>query len=163
MALQGKQRRQLCFAIRANCVFEHEGKRIFAWSVDLNGHWDIYDEPPGSLQLLPFYGFCDADDPVWHATVSLIRDERYPLSFAGHPIAEIGCKHAAHPWILSICNSLLSGHRKDALHHLQATHMDNGIACESVHEDNGVCTTGAAFATCAGFLSFALLNDPDIK
>ena len=145
-------------AILSNCVFGHEGKRIFAWSVDLNGHWDIYDEPPGSLQLLPFYGFCAADDPIWQATVSLIRDEHYPLSFAGHPIAEIGCKHAPHPWILSICNSLLSGHRREALRHLQMTRMDNGIACESVHEDHGDCTTGAAFATCAGFLSFALLS-----
>ena len=143
-------------AIRTNCVFEHEGKNIFAWSVDLNGHWDLYDEPPGSLQLLPFYGFCAADDPIWRATVSRIRDESYPLSFAGHPIAEIGCKHAPHPWILSICNSLLSGHREEALRHLQATRMDNGIACESVDEDTGVCTTGAAFATCAGFLAFSL-------
>ena len=149
--------------IRASCVFEYEGKRIFAWSVDLDGHWDIYDEPPGSLQLLPFYGFCAVDDPIWQATVSRIRDESYPLSFAGHSIAEIGCKHAPHPWILSICNSLLSGHRKEALCHLQMTSMDNGVACESVHEDHGDCTTGAAFATCAGFLSFALLTAFDMR
>ncbi len=116
----------------------------------------FYDKPPGSLQLLPFYGFYAADDPVWQATVSLIREESYPLSFAGHPIAEIGCKHAPHPWVLSICNSLLSGHHQEALRHLRATRMDNGIACESVHEDTGDCTTGAAFATCAGFLAYAL-------
>ncbi len=145
-------------AIQANCIFEHEGRRIFAWSVDLKGHWDVYDEPPGSLQLLPFYGFCAADDPVWQATVSLIRDESYPLSFAGHPVAEIGCKHAPHPWILSICNSLLTGYTEETLRHLQATKMDNGIACESVHEDTGECTTGAAFATCAGFLAYALMK-----
>ena len=144
-------------ALREQCVFQHEGKAIFAWSVDLDGHWDIYDEPPGSLQLLPFYGFCGIDDPVWQATVSLIRDERYPLSFAGHPIAEIGCKHAPHPWILSICNSLLTGYASEALQHLRAAGMDHGIACESVHEDTGECTTGAAFATCAGFLAYALM------
>lgn len=143
-------------AIRRHCVAEHEGKQVFAWSVDLCGRWDIYDEPPGSLQLLPFYGFCTMEDPVWQNTVSLIRSESYELSFAGHAIAEIGCKHAPHPWILSICNSLLSGHAQDALRHLQHTRMDNGIACESVHEDTGECATGAAFATCAGFLAFAL-------
>lgn len=143
-------------AIRRHCVAEHEGKQVFAWSVDLCGRWDIYDEPPGSLQLLPFYGFCTMEDPVWQNTVSLIRSEAYELSFAGHVIAEIGCKHAPHPWILSICNSLLSGHAQDALRHLQHTRMDNGIACESVHEDTGECATGAAFATCAGFLAFAL-------
>lgn len=30
------------------------------------------------------------------------------------------------------------------------------IACESVDEESGECATGAAFATCAGFLAFAL-------
>ena len=145
-------------AIWENAVFPWDGKKVLAWSVDLEGHWDIYDEPPGSLQLLPFHGFCGMDNPVWQATVSQIRDESYPLSFAGHAIAEIGCKHAPHPWILSICNSMLSGHRAEALDHLRAVRMDNGIACESVHEDTGCCETGAAFATCAGFLAFALLQ-----
>ena len=92
-----------------------------------------------------------------------IRDKNYPLSFAGHTIAEIGCKHAPHPWILSICNSLLSGHAKTALHHLYATKMDNGVACESVNEESGECTTGAAFATCAGFLAIALQNGDNHK
>ena len=91
-------------------------------------------------------------------TSSLIRDRSYALSFADHKIAEIGCKHAAHPWILSICNSLLSGHALSALDHLKDTSMDNGVACESVNEDTGECSTGAAFATCAGFLSFSLLK-----
>ena len=149
-------------AILQNHVVSYHGKSVFAWSVDLEGHWDIYDEPPGSLQLLPFYGFCDFSDPIWTATISLIRDCSYELSFADHKIAEIGCKHAAHPWILSICNSLLSGHMPSAIVHLKNTVMDNGIACESVDEDTGDCTSGAAFATCAGFLSFSLLTSTSV-
>ena len=143
-------------AIWQHCTVQREGKRIFAWAVDLEGNHQVYDEPPGSLQLLPFFGFCGLDDPVWRDTVALIRSEDYELSFAGHAIAEIGCKHAPHPWVLSICNSLLSGNAVSALQHLRLTRMDNGIACESVHEDTGACTTGAAFATCAGFLAYAL-------
>lgn len=143
-------------AIYEHCVKEQNHKRFFAWSVDLNGHYDIYDEPPGSLLLLPFYGFCEAEDPIWQNTAAMIRDESYALSFAGHSIAEIGCKHAPHPWILSICNSLLSGHADSALLHLSRTPLDNGVACESVNEDTGLCETGEAFATCAGFLSYAL-------
>lgn len=143
-------------AIYAHCVKAKDGKPFFAWSVDENGHYDIYDEPPGSLQLLPFYGFCSETDEVWQNTVSIIRDESYALSFAGQPIAEIGCKHAPHPWVLSICNSLLSGHKETALEHLRRTRLDNGVACESIHEQTGECTTGEAFATCAGFLSYAL-------
>ena len=143
-------------AIYEHCVKEQNHKPFFAWSVDLNGHYDIYDEPPGSLLLLPFYGFCEAEDPIWQNTAAMIRDESYALSFAGHSIAEIGCKHAPHPWILSICNSLLSGHADSALLHLSRTPLDNGVACESVNEDTGLCVTGEAFATCAGFLSYAL-------
>ena len=143
-------------AVYEHCVKEQNGRPFFAWSVDLNGHFDIYDEPPGSLLLLPFYGFCEESDPIWQNTAAMIRDESYPLSFAGHPIAEIGCKHAPHPWILSICNSLLSGHADSALLHLSRTPLDNGVACESVNEDTGLCETGEAFATCAGFLSYAL-------
>ncbi len=143
-------------AVYANCIQEKDGKRFFAWSIDLQGRYDVYDEPPGSLQLLPFYGFCDESDEVWQNTVAIIRDRSYDLSFADSPIAEIGCKHAPHPWVLSICNSLLSGHAETALKHLKLTGMDNGIACESVNEYTGACETGEAFATCAGFLAYSL-------
>ena len=139
-------------AVCRHCVRDGQ----FVWSTDLQGHFDIYDEPPGSLQLLPHYGFCAMDDPVWQKTVRTIRSQEYPLSFAGRPIAEIGCRHAPHPWVLSICNSLLCGHADTALAHLARTRMDNGLACESVNEDTGACETGAAFATCAGFLAYAL-------
>ena len=143
-------------AVYAHCVREQGGRAFFAWSVDAQGAFDVYDEPPGSLQLLPFYGFCDARDPIWQNTVAIIRDRSYALSFADAPIAEIGCQHAPHPWVLSMCNSLLSGHAPDALRHLALTQLDNGIACESVNEFTGACETGEAFATCAGFLAYAL-------
>lgn len=149
-------------AIRRNMIIQKNGIPMYAWSSDLNGHWDIYDEPPGSLQLLPWYGFVPYDDPVWLNTMQSIRDQSYELSFAEHPISEIGCKHAPHPWILSICNSMLSGHKDTATEHLKLCVMDNGIACESVHEDNGECMTGAAFATCAGFLAFALMETAEV-
>ncbi len=144
-------------AIYEHCIFaDASGKPCFAWSVDLNGAHNVYDEPPGSLQLLPYYGFCTPDDPVWVNTVGMIRSPDYAYSFAGRPIAEIGCAHAPYPWILSLCNSMLSGHDRQALKELESIEMDNGIACESVDADTGKCTTGAAFATCAGFLCHSL-------
>lgn len=145
-------------AILSLCVRERDGKRFFAWSVNEAGDYDIYDEPPGSLQLLPFLGFCERTDETWRNTVAMIRDASYPLSFAGQPIAEIGCKHAPHPWILSICNSLLAGFESSAIEHLLLCEMDHGLACESVNEQTGECETGEAFATCAGFLAYALMQ-----
>lgn len=139
-------------AIYDNCIFEG----AFAWSVDLAGGHDVYDEPPGSLLLLPYYGFCDWDDPVYLKTAAMIRSPDYAYSFAGCEIAEIGCPHAPHPWLLSIGNSLLCGRAESALQHLRRTRLDNGIACESVDEHTGECTTGEAFATCAGFICHAL-------
>lgn len=139
-------------AIYDNCIFDGD----FAWSVDLAGGHDVYDEPPGSLLLLPYYGFCAWDDPVYLKTAEMIRSPDYAYSFAGCEIAEIGCPHAPHPWLLSIGNSLLCGRSGEALEHLRRTRLDNGIACESVDEHTGECTTGEAFATCAGFICHAL-------
>ena len=139
-------------AIYDNCIFDG----AFAWSVDLAGGHDVYDEPPGSLLLLPYYGFCAWDDPVYLKTAEMIRSPDYTYSFAGCEIAEIGCPHAPHPWLLSIGNSLLCGRSGEVLEHLRRTRLDNGIACESVDEHTGECTTGEAFATCAGFICHAL-------
>ncbi len=143
-------------AILNHCVKKSEGKNFYAWSVDLNGNYDVYDEPPGSLQLMPHLGFCDADDETYLNTVAKIRSADYEFSFANSEIAEIGCPHAPHPWVLSIANSLICGrkeHCKDILHKIT---MDNMIACESVDETTGECTTGEAFATCAGFLCHSM-------
>lgn len=143
-------------AIYENCVKEKDGLPFFAWSVDLSGNYDIYDEPAGSLQQLASLGFCDKDDEVYKNTVNIIRSPDYKYSFAESPFAEIGCPHAPHPWILSVGVSLLCNRVESCSHFLHNVVMDNGIACESVDENTGVCTTGAAFATCAGFLCHAL-------
>ena len=144
-------------AVREHCVkMGEDGAPYFAWSVDLAGGSDIYDEPPGSLQLLAKLGFCEPEDPVWRNTVAMIRSPAYRYSFAGLPFAEIGCPHAPHPWLLSVANSLLCGRVGPSLAILRAAPMDNGIACESIDEYTGVCTTGEAFATCAGFVCYAL-------
>lgn len=152
-----QQAEEVKSAIYRHCVFyDNQDKPYFGWSVDLQGQHNIYDEPPGSLQLLPYYGFCESTDEIWQNTVSIIRSPAYEYSFADSPIAEIGCAHAPYPWILSLCNSLLCGYEAQAFRELEILEMDNGIACESVDPVKGTCTTGAAFATCAGFLCHSM-------
>ena len=144
-------------AIYTHCVYKDEaGKPYFAWAVDLEGHHNIYDEPPGSLQLMAYYGFCAEDDEIWQNTLAVIRSPKYEYSFSDQPIAEIGCAHAPYPWVLSMCNSMLCGHEAQAWRELETLEMDNGIACESVDPVKGFCRTGAAFATAAGFLCHSL-------
>ena len=144
-------------AVRMHCVAEIDGRRQFVWSTDLNGQFDVYDEPPGSLTLLAHYGFCSEDDPVFRNTLSALYDDRFPHFFAGTAFPELGCTHADHPWVLSIANSLLNGRAEIARDMLRRAPMDNSFACESIDETTGIWVTGAHFATCAGFLAYALL------
>lgn len=143
-------------AVREHCTVEGPDGSLFAWSVDLEGNHLLYDEPPGSLLLLPYYGFCGMDDPVWRRTKAWIHSPRYRYSFEGKPFGEVGCGHAEHPWVLAAVNSLLAGETGRAVDFLSRAAMDNGIACESVDENTGQAATGNAFATCAGFLAHGL-------
>lgn len=143
-------------SILKNCIVEKNGKNIFAWAVDLEGKSTVYDEPPGSLTLLPYYGFCSFDDEVYKNTVEYLYSDEFEHYFSKGNFKELGCSHANHPWILSIANSLLNGRHSKAVEMLKKAAMDNGIACESIDENTGECITGAHFATCAGFLCYAI-------
>src|SRR5699024_9025584 len=77
-------------AVYEHCTAEGAGGRYFVWSTDMAGGSDVYDEPPGSLLLLPYLGFCASYDPVWRNTVGMIRSVDYAYSFAGCEFAEIG-------------------------------------------------------------------------
>ena len=146
-------------AIETYCVCDFGEGRSYAWSTDLCGNYKFYDEPPGSLILLPFYGHCACGDPVYKKTVEKIYSADNVFSFSGFPFSEIGCAHNAHPWLLSFCNSLLTGRDvPGTLNKLKRARMDNGIACESVYEEDGTAATGTAFATCAGFLAYSLME-----
>jgi len=158
-ALAGK----IHFAVTGKLVQEVDGKNVFVWSADLdeNGSttdFNIYDEAPGSLVLLTHYGFCGKEDPVYQATLAGIRRPEYEYSFAGYRFSELGNAHAPHPWMLSAANSLLQGELENARYMLTHAAMDNGIVCESIDEITGECATGEAFATCAGFVAYAVYD-----
>lgn len=143
-------------AIEKHMVVDQREGKIFAWSIDLKGNHNVYDEPPGSLQLLPYYGFCSHEDPIYSNTVKAIRSPEYHYAFSGCEFEELGCAHADHPWVLSIANSFLSGREEQAKDIILRASMDGGIACESIDEHTGVSRTGEHFATCAGFLAYAI-------
>jgi hypothetical protein len=144
-------------AIWLHGVTTADGEKLFAWCTDLNGAYELYDEPPGSLSLLPWYGFCSADDPVYTATLGWIYSRRNQHYFP--QVDEIGCRHEPHPWALAVANGLLVPQRREsALALLRRASMDEGLACEAFHEETGVVVSGRHFATCAGFLANALVE-----
>ena len=145
-------------AIYRHLVVEGPFGPQFAWSTDLQGHHQLYDEPPGSLTLLAHYGFCPPDDPVYRHTLAWVHSSHNPDYFAGD-FAAPGSPHARHPWVLALANDLLSPDEElvqKAARAIARAAMDNGLACESIDSATGQVTTGEAFATCAGFLAYAL-------
>ena len=131
---------------------------MYVWSMNEQGEAEIYDEAAGSLLLLPYYGFCDRQDPAYRKTVDYFYSSQYPYFRPGR-FGELGNRHTGtpHPWVLSACNSVLSGVRtKEGLDFLRRAPMDNGIACEAVNVETGEPETGYHFATCAGFVAHAI-------
>ena len=138
---------------------------MWAWSFDEEGHYLLYDEPPGSLALLAYYGFCAPDDPVYLHTLRWIWSSENPHFPREGRFAVPACPHAPHPWVMSLANALLvppeswrvlGRDPEEFRRQLEAAPMDGGLACETIGLHDGRVRTGAAFATCAGFLAWAL-------
>ncbi len=144
-------------AIYKHCIADGPLGPMFVWSVDGKGNYDIYDNPPGSLQLLPHYGFCSRNDHVFRNTALWIRSSHNSFFHKSSKFEESGSKHAHNPWPLAACNDLLALNINGTGFFKNIT-MDSGLFCETVDPETGVVCTGAAFASGAGFLSYALKN-----
>ncbi|NIQ55530.1 MAG: hypothetical protein GWN71_19865 [Gammaproteobacteria bacterium] len=117
----------------------------------------VYDDPEGSLSLLPFLGFCDADDPVWSNTVDLLRSPRNPFWLAdrAHP----GLASRTRPGrasLAALCADLLGPRRGEAIRILRDLALDAGIAGGSYDPDTGKVDGERHHAALAGFLAWAL-------
>lgn len=142
-------------AVFRHCVVPGPYGPMFCWATDLRGNHVLYDEPPGSLELLPLYGFVDRDDPVYANTVRWIHSRHNPYGPGDGRFATPSCPHAPYAWTLSVAGGLLCG-RREWLERLPLLPLDAGLACETFDPETGELRTGAAFATCAGFLAFAV-------
>jgi hypothetical protein len=146
-------------SIFAHCVVPGPDGPMFAFSVDPAGKAEIADEPPGSLELLPYYGFCPADNTIWLNTMRWLHSRQNPYRYSGVPFPGLGCPHAKHPFVMSLFNALLGGlpdRVEEAKGVLVRAPLDTGLACEAYDRETGEVKTGAAFATCAGFLGYAM-------
>ncbi len=147
--------RELMQAIFDHCIVQGPFGIMFAWAVDGKGRFTLYDNPPGSLQLLAYYGFCSIDDTVFKNTVRWIRSFNNKFFHQDSNFEETGSMHAENPWPMGACNDLLACNA-GATDFLSRVKMDNGFFCESIHPQTGQVSTGAAFASGAGFLAWAI-------
>lgn len=131
---------------------------LLAYEFDLDGKCSIYEEPAGSIRLLSYYGFLDKEiQQAFDDTVSWIYSDQNEYFYGQSFIKESGCLHAKGPWALSAANSLLTpGYEKYGIEFFKNAKMDNFYACESVNPVSGEAETGKAFATCAGFIAYAI-------
>ncbi len=137
---------------------EVQGKKMFVWAGDGQENYRLYNDPPGNLGLLCFYGFVGEEDPVFKHTVDYYYSANYPYYFANAEIRELACDHHPNtPSGLGLCGSILNPlMREQALEWLKKAGMDHGLLAESFDRNSGEARTGVGFATGAGYLAFAL-------
>jgi hypothetical protein len=149
-------------AIYEHCVVPTARGKIFAGAVDLQGNHRLFDEPPGSLVILPHYGFCKTNDPVYRRTVAWIHSTANPYYREHRGVPMPACVHAPFAWAMSAVNQILASPRskksKQIATVLAQMPLDSGLACESVEPATGIVKTGRMMASFAGWLGYALIQ-----
>lgn len=132
---------------------------VISYEFNTKGDFLLYEEPPGSLRLLDYYGFIDKEIKNYYKnTLKWSYSEKNPYFYTG-TVSESGCAHAEFPWPLSAANSLLTKeYKKYGIDFFNKCKMDNYYAAESIDSKTGKVKTGRAFATCAGFICRAIKN-----
>lgn len=149
----------LTTALSKHCTVEVNGKLIYAWATDGKDKREIYDNPPGSMLLMPYYKVVSKEEEIYKNTVEYYFSKSNEYFYEEGNIIGQGSEHAAAPWPMSISNLLHAGAKEERLlASLRAMEMDNGIVCETVDQVHGNLHTGAAFATCAGFVAHGIVR-----
>lgn len=148
---------EIAATIWSHCTVEVDGYRLLAWSTDLEGEAAVYDDPEGSLMLLPALGFCDADDPLWRNTVDFLHSARYPFWLGDRAFPGM----ASRTWpdrasLPGLCTALLGPDPEDALALIERLRLEGDVACLTYDPDTGETVDGAYHAAAAGLLGWTL-------
>ena len=136
---------------------EIEGLQVIAYASDLNGQVAIYDDPAGSLRLLPSFGFCSDDDPIWSNTMDLLHSRSYPLWLGDRPFPGLAGRRSPEACSLAaLASDLLTDRRDAAIALLRRLSLDGGVASASYDPQTGRTSAGPYDAPLAGFLAWAL-------
>ena len=155
--LEGR-RKAIQLGIENHLVKEVNGKKMYVWSADGEGNYLLYNDPPGNIGLLPFYGLNSEGDSCFTNTIDYYYSSQYHYYDRNAEIKELACDH--HPQTpsgLGLCGSILNPLMKEqAIDWLRKAEMDFGLLAESFDKNTGEAKTGVGFATGCGYLAYAL-------
>jgi hypothetical protein len=136
---------------------EIEGLQVIAYASNLEGQVAIYDDPAGSLRMLPFLGFCSEDDPIWSNTMDLLHSPSYPLWRGERPFPGLAGRSSPDTCSLAALTAdLLTDRRDAAIALLRRLALEAGLASTTYDPDTGHSAIGPYDAALAGFLAWAL-------
>jgi uncharacterized protein len=148
---------EVAAAVWQHCVTELDGSPLLTSTADLDGASAIYDDPAGSLGLLPFFGFCADDDPVWSASMEFLRSPRYPLFLSG-PVPGIATRSdPRRASLAALCTDLLGPGADDALRRLLLLRLPGGVAAAGYDPGTGMADS-PHHAALAGFVAWTLVR-----
>lgn len=127
----------------------------FVYSTDLKNHYEFYDDPTGSLILLPYLGFIRRDDNIYKNTLKWITSDENPFFIQGK-FSGGGNRHVKHPWVHYYSNLIFSGLLDKKI--IEEIPFDSGLMCETIDEKNGICLTGIHFPGSSGFFVQSILD-----
>jgi uncharacterized protein len=146
------------------CTVDVGGEQVLAWSSGLDGSAAVYDDPAFSLALLPFFGFCAADDPIWSATMEFLRSSRYPLWRSGAVPGIAHRERTSEAALAALVADLAGPAQQDALDRLLRMRLPAGLAAESYDPGTGEAPpSGWHHAALAGFLAWSLIRTAEPK
>jgi hypothetical protein len=153
----GAAAEEISSAIWRRCVADVEGLPVLAFSTDLGDAASVYDDPAGSLQLLPFYGFCENTEPVWRNTVEFLRSSRYQLWLGERPFPGLAARSTSTlASTAALCADLLGLRAEEALR--QMRQLPNVMGSAATHYDPLTGQPAGALhdAALAGFIAWSL-------
>jgi hypothetical protein len=116
----------------------------------------------------PGWGFCDADDPVWRATIAFAWSRENDGYFAG-PLGGLGSLHTRHPWPLGDLQEIVVARavgdverERRGWERLERVETWDGLLPEAYDETTGAVASRHWFAWPAALRALLAL-DPMLK
>ncbi len=150
---------EVASAIWRRCTTDVDGLPVLAWSTDLRESASVYDDPAGSLMLLPHYHFCDSAEPLWRNTVEFLRSPRYRLWLGDRAFPGLAGRSApSSASTAALCADLLGFRSAETLALIRKLEWYGGVASTHYDPDTGASRGAVHDAAVAGFLAWSLHN-----